>query len=90
MCLLLAIGALVLVHDNTQIPPIESSGVELSPGKRYKLSFRKKKTDLLSSPYTNCRKKLTLAMEAMLENYNGADYAYSQNICMMLCQQTYM
>ncbi|UJR29642.1 hypothetical protein I4U23_017190 [Adineta vaga] len=84
------VGGVILVHDNTQLPPIESSGVELAPGRRYKLSYRKKRTDLLSSPYTNCRKELTLSMKAMLENYNGADYVYSQDTCMMLCQQTYV
>ncbi|UJR19275.1 hypothetical protein I4U23_022404 [Adineta vaga] len=84
------VGAVILIHDNTQIPLIETSGIELSPGKRYKLSYKKKRTDLLSLPYTNCTKELTLALKAMLANYDGADYVYSQQTCMTLCQQTYV
>lgn len=28
-------------------------------------------------------------MEAMLENYNGADYEYSAPVCLQLCQQAF-
>ena len=83
-------GVIALVHDNTQIPLIEQSGVELAPGQRHKLSYRKKRVDFLSTPYTECTNKLSAPMEAMLKNYAGADYNYSQAICYNICQQVYV
>lgn len=78
-----------LVHDNTQIPLIEAAGIELSPGRRHKLSYKKKKTLLLPSPYTACSDKVAPSMEAMLTHYNGADYGYVEIICYQICAQVY-
>ena len=83
-------GILALVHDNTQLPLIGQSGVELAPGHRHKLTYKKKRVNFLSSPYTQCTRKLSTPMEAMLKNYDGADYNYSQSICYNICHQTYM
>ncbi|CAF0888993.1 unnamed protein product [Rotaria sordida] len=85
-----AAGILVLIHDNRQVPMIETSGIELGPGRRYKLSYRKKKINLLSSPYTDCTNKISNPMKAMLSNYYPADYVYSQSNCYQICQQTYV
>ena len=85
----LASGAIVIIHDNTQLPMIETAGMELVPGKRHRLNYRKKKSDLLPSPYSTCINQPSPTMIDMFENYNGADYGYTAGICFELCEQTY-
>ncbi|CAF0968518.1 unnamed protein product [Rotaria sp. Silwood1] len=85
-----AAGVLVLIHDNKQVPMIETSGIELEPGRRHKISYRKKKTNFLSSPYTDCTNKISDLMKAVLNTYYPADYIYSQSSCYQSCQQTYV
>jgi hypothetical protein len=79
-----------LVHDNAHSPPIEAAGIGLAPGRKHILGYRKKTTYFLSSPYTTCTNKVSLQMEAMLDNYNGADYGYDEMICYELCEQVYV
>jgi hypothetical protein len=78
-----------VVLDNTQIPLVEAAGIELTPGRKHKLSYKKKKTFLLSSPYTACTDTVALTMQAMLTHYNGADYGYVEVICYQICGQMY-
>ncbi|CAF3751624.1 unnamed protein product [Rotaria sp. Silwood1] len=83
-------GMVSLVHDNTQLPLIDSFGVLLTPGKSHKLGYKKKTTFLLSSPYTSCTNNIPLPMEIMFNTYYyGADYSYSETVCYELCGQTY-
>ncbi|CAM4757223.1 unnamed protein product [Rotaria magnacalcarata] len=77
------------IHDNTELPLIETSGIELAPGRKHKLGYRKKAIHFLSPPYTTCTETVSLMMQAMLDNYNGADYQYSETVCGQLCNQVY-
>jgi hypothetical protein len=79
-----------LIHDNTELPLIETAGIHLAPGRNHKLGYRKKTAFFLSSPYTTCTNKISLQMEAMLDNYNGASYDYDETICSELCEQLYV
>lgn len=81
---------ILLIHDNTELPRIEVSGLELEPGKRHKMVYNTKITNFLGSPYTRCTNKLNAPMKAMINSYNGADYGYSQSICYQVCQQVYL
>ena len=83
-------GFVTMIHDNTQLPQIDVAGVMLSPGRKHKLGYRKKTTYYLPSPYTDCTNKIPPAMQAMFKLYEGADYAYSQSLCITLCMQAYM
>ncbi|CAF4701698.1 unnamed protein product [Rotaria sp. Silwood1] len=83
-------GIIALVHDNTQLPLIEAAGLELAPGRKHKLGYRKKTAYFLSSPYTSCTSEISPSMKAMLEKYRGADYGYSETICYQLCEQKYI
>ncbi|CAF1331203.1 unnamed protein product [Rotaria sp. Silwood1] len=83
-------GITALVHDNTQIPNIDSNGIELEPGRRHRIGYRRKRAKFLSSPYTDCANKISRSFNAMLENYNQADYNYSQTDCLQVCLQTYV
>ncbi|CAF4199792.1 unnamed protein product [Rotaria sp. Silwood2] len=85
-----SVGVIALVHDNTQLPLIEAAGLELAPGRKHKLGYKKKAAYFLSSPYTSCTNEISLSMKAMLEKYNGADYGYSETICYQLCEQMYV
>jgi hypothetical protein len=78
-----------LIHDNADIPLIEAAGIGLAPGRKHILGYRKKTTFFLSSPYTTCTTTISLMMQAMLNNYNGADYGYDETICYELCEQVY-
>ncbi|CAF0925314.1 unnamed protein product [Rotaria sp. Silwood1] len=84
-----SIGMVGLVHDNSQIPFMNPNGIGLAPGRKHKLSFRKKTNFFLSSPYTSCTNNIPLSMKVMLNEYNGADYGYSQLLCYELCIQAY-
>ncbi|CAF2570758.1 unnamed protein product [Rotaria sp. Silwood2] len=84
-----SIGMVGLIHDNTQIPLIDANGIGLAPGRQHKLSFKKKTNFFLSSPYTSCTNNIPLSMKLMLNDYNGADYGYSQLSCFELCIQAY-
>ena len=80
---------MALVHDNAQIPMIETAGIQLAPGRKHKLGYRKKTTYFLASPYTKCTTKVSMAMQALFEYYNGPDYSYSETMCYKLCGQVY-
>ncbi|CAF1004824.1 unnamed protein product [Rotaria sp. Silwood1] len=85
-----SVGMVAMIHDNTELPLIEVAGIQLDPGRRHKLSYKKKTYQLLSSPYSKCTTKVPLIMQAMFKRYAGADYAYSQALCYMLCIQAYV
>lgn len=79
-----------LVHDNTELPLIETSGLQLAPGHKHKLGYKKKTTFLLSAPYTSCTDNVPPSMKIMLDTYyDRGDYGYSQTICYQLCEQVY-
>ena len=79
-----------MVHDNAQVPIIDIAGIDLAPGRQHKLNYRKRTSYLLSSPYTDCSDKIPLSMQAMFDRYPGGKYAYSQDVCYILCKQAYM
>jgi hypothetical protein len=79
-----------MIHDNTELPLIDVAGIELIPGRKHKFGFTKRTNFLLPSPYTSCTDKISLAMEGMFDRYQNADYAYSQVVCLTLCQQAYI
>ena len=79
-----------LVHDNTQVPLIEAAGINLTPGRRHKLGYKKKTTFFLPAPFTPCTRTIPPTMERLLTNFNGADYGYSTTICFLQCRQTFV
>lgn len=86
----LGAGMVALVHDNTELPLIEASGLQLKPGEKHKLGYKKKTTSLLSAPYTSCTNRVSQSMEIMFDKfYAQADYGYSQTVCYQLCQQAF-
>ena len=78
-----------MVHDNEQTPLIEASGLELSTGQRHKLSYTKKRTDFVSSPVKECTDTSSTIVQAAIETYEDADYAYSEIVCYQTCEQTF-
>lgn len=85
-----SVGMVTLVHDNTELPLIDVAGIQLTPGKRHKLSYKKRIHRLLSSPYTECTEEISPVMRAYFDQYQGANYSYSQELCNMLCIQAYV
>lgn len=83
-------GMMAMVHDNTELPLIDSAGIQLAPGRRHKLSYKKKTYQLLPSPYSDCTSDIPRVMQAMFDEYQGADYAYTSVLCYLLCTQTYV
>ena len=82
-------GMSVMVHDNTQLPLIDVAGMQMGTDLQYRLTYTKKTVTSLPSPYSTCTSQIPLAMSAMFDNYKGADYAYSEDICYLLCEQAY-
>ena len=78
-----------MVHDNSELPLIDVAGIELLPGRKHKLTYKKKASYFLSAPYSDCTSNVPLAMQAMFNGYGGADYGYSQGVCYILCIQAY-
>ncbi|CAF3716245.1 unnamed protein product [Rotaria sp. Silwood1] len=85
-----SVGMVAMVHDNTELPLIDVAGIELTSGRKHKLGYKKKANYFLSSPYTECTDKVPIVMQAMFDRYGGADYAYSQGVCYLLCTQAYI
>ncbi|CAF1474192.1 unnamed protein product, partial [Rotaria sordida] len=82
-------GIVCLIHGNRKIPLLEASGLNLIPGRKHKLSYRKKTSYFLSAPYTTCSDKVPLWMETVLNNYPIADYEYSQELCFRTAMQIF-
>jgi hypothetical protein len=78
-----------MVHDNTQLPLIEKVGIQLAPGRKHKLGYSKQTNVFLPSPYTTCSETVTSGMQAMFDQFSGAKYAYSIDICFEVALQTY-
>ena len=87
--LCIASGMVVLVHDNAQIPTVETRGMTFGPGQHHRIIYSVKRNKLLPSPYTDCQNKVNLPMQAMLDQYNGTDYGYTQYECFFPCIQAY-
>ena len=78
-----------MIHHNTELPRIEAAGIELLPGRKHKLMYRKKANYFLSAPYSDCTREVPLTMRAVFDRYDSADYDYSQGLCYVLCLQAY-
>ena len=72
------------------MPRIEIEGLELAPGRKHKIDYRKKKAFFLSSPYTTCTETVSRSMQATIDPYGGADYGYSETLCYTHCKQAYV
>jgi hypothetical protein len=79
-----------MVHDNTQLPLIERTDIQLIPGRKHKLGYTKKTNSFLPTPYTTCSNKVTAGMQAMFDQFSDATYAYAEEICFKVALQTYM
>ncbi|CAF2079938.1 unnamed protein product [Rotaria magnacalcarata] len=84
-----ATGIVALVHDNSEVPNVEMESVFLAPGRHHKLGYKKVMSTFLSSPYTTCTDTVGPGLQILLNEYNGADYAYSQYHCFTACIQAY-
>ncbi|CAF1438327.1 unnamed protein product [Adineta ricciae] len=84
------VGMTAMVHDNKQLPLIERAGMTLAPGFKHQMTFTKKTVYSLPSPYSSCTNEIPLAMKIMFDQYEGADYSYSEDICYILCAQAYI
>ncbi|CAF1227990.1 unnamed protein product [Adineta steineri] len=82
-------GMVALVHDNVQMPIIEMTSMLLGPGKHHKLGYAKKTNLFLPAPYTSCNDKINFGMQAMFNQYDDADYGYTQLPCSFACMQAY-
>jgi hypothetical protein len=78
-----------MVHDNTQLPLIDTLDTRLAPGQKYKLGYSVKTTDFLPAPYGICSDTVTPGMQAMFDQFSGATYAYGEDICYDVAIQTY-
>ncbi|UJR18328.1 hypothetical protein I4U23_005230 [Adineta vaga] len=85
-----AVSIVTMVHDNRKLPIIEKFGVQLIPGRRHKLGYSKSTTTFLPSPYTTCADTVTPEMKALYDQFSGANYDYTIEICFTTAVQTYV
>ncbi|UJR14674.1 hypothetical protein I4U23_001667 [Adineta vaga] len=84
------VGMIGMLHDNVQLPTIDYSGLALSTGYKHRITYSKKTISYLRSPYSTCDNKIPIMMQAMFDNYQGAEYEYSEDLCYELCTQVYI
>ncbi|UJR33423.1 hypothetical protein I4U23_020868 [Adineta vaga] len=84
-----AASIVTMIHDNTQLPLVDRLGIELVPGRKHKISYSTKNNVFLPSPYTTCTEKSNLGMQAMFNQFSGANYTYGQQICFQVANQIY-
>ncbi|CAF0778792.1 unnamed protein product [Adineta steineri] len=84
------IGMIGMVHNNVQLPLIDSAGIALATGFKHRITYTKKTISYLRAPYSTCDDKIPSMMQAMFDNYQGAEYEYSEDICYELCTQVYV
>ncbi|CAF4445417.1 unnamed protein product [Rotaria sp. Silwood2] len=75
------VGMIAMVHDNPQLPLIDSAGMAVATGFKHRITYTKKIISYLRSPYSTCNDKILPVMLAMLDNYQGAKYGYQQCDC---------
>lgn len=90
LCTDVSAGIVAMIHDNTELPLIDIAGIHLTPGLKHKLGYKKRENHFLQAPYTDCTDTISPAMRAMFDKYADTDYAYSQDLCYLICQQTYV
>jgi hypothetical protein len=79
-----------MIHDNRQLPLIDRAGLRLIPGRQHKLGYRKKTYVFLKSPYNQCSDHVTPGMQALFDQFSGAEYTYELEICFKVAIQTYV
>ncbi|CAF3936304.1 unnamed protein product, partial [Rotaria sp. Silwood2] len=84
------VAMMAMVHDNTQLPLIEKAGMALAPGFQHRLVYTKRDIFFLPPPYSTCTNDIPPVMKFMFEKYEGAEYAYSEDLCHILCAQAYI
>ena len=76
-----------MIHDNRELPRVGIEGMALLPGRRHRLTYRRRASYSMPAPYSDCTDNIPLAMQAMFDQYDDVDYAYSQAVCNRVCQQ---
>ena len=79
-----------MVHENKQLPLVDRVGMQLLGGRKHKLGYSKKTYTFLPAPYTTCSAKTTPGMQALFDQFSGANYAYEQETCFKVAIQSYM
>ncbi|CAF3328727.1 unnamed protein product [Rotaria socialis] len=83
------VGMIAVLHDNAQLPMIDSAGMALATGFKHRITYTKKMISFLRSPYSTCDDKIPPMMQAMFDNYQGTEYGYTEDICYELCTQVF-
>ncbi|CAF1003104.1 unnamed protein product [Adineta steineri] len=85
-----AMGMIVQIHDNEQIPLMHWKGHYLIPGRRQRLTFTRKTQYRLPKPYSDCDTKVPYMLQVAFDHFGNASYTYEQYICATVCIQVYI
>ncbi|CAF3708227.1 unnamed protein product [Rotaria sp. Silwood1] len=85
-----AIGLLVQIHDNEQIPLMHWKGHYLMPGRRQRILFSRRTQYRLAKPYSDCDTKVPFMLQVAFDHFGNASYIYEQYICAIVCIQVYI
>ncbi|CAF1382925.1 unnamed protein product [Adineta ricciae] len=85
------LGLTGILHHPGEQPLIRYAGKRFSPGFEHTLVYEKSVSSYLGSPYSSCTKEVRDDMKALYNFFdNNTDYAYSETVCLELCQQAFM
>ncbi|UJR23144.1 hypothetical protein I4U23_026163 [Adineta vaga] len=85
-----SVSLVAMLHDNNQLPLVESVGMQFIPGRKHKMGYSKTRSTFLPSPYTACSSQSTPGMEAMFAQFSEAKYDYGEDLCFYVAIQTYI
>ncbi|CAF2680359.1 unnamed protein product [Rotaria sp. Silwood2] len=88
-------GLIILLHDNDELPMPNENGLYLQPARSHLITYRKSETTFLPSPYTNCTSNVRDDLHALykttfLDSTMSTKIAYSETLCLELCEQAYI
>jgi hypothetical protein len=88
-------GLVILLHDNDELPTPNQNGLYLQPSVSHLITFSRSETTFLPAPYTDCTSNvgddLRALYEATFVNQTASTaVAYSEALCLELCQQAYV
>ncbi|CAF3823936.1 unnamed protein product [Adineta steineri] len=89
------IGLVVTLHDNEELPVPTETGLYLQPGASHLITYQKSERTFLPAPYTNCTSYVSDDLRALyastfIDPTASTEVAYSESLCLELCQQSYI
>ena len=81
---------MVSIHDNREMPIMDTRGVLIGGGRIHRLSYSKKMHHSLGPPYSSCTDDTSPMLQAAFDKISDIDYAHGEYIWSIVCHQLCM